>query len=87
METWGIEVRCDPQIFTAGPYGHCPEWANSIHHQLPLLQVKANSLRRKAAKSWLSVEAINASEGVLGVLLNKHGQRVIMDQGVQEGTS
>ena len=83
METWGIEVRCDPQ----GQFSPLVLRANSIHHQLPLLQVKANSLRRKAAKSWLSVEAINASEGVLGVLLNKHGQRVIMDQGVQEGTS
>ena len=86
METWGIEVRCDPQIFTAGPYGHCPERANSIHHQLPLLQVKANSLRRKAAKSWLSVEAINASEGVLGVLLNKHGRRVIIQGAAGETT-
>ena len=81
METWGIEVRCDPQ----GQFS--PLVLRGQIHQLPLLQVKANSLRRKAAKSWLSVEAINASEGVLGVLLNKHGQRVIMDQGVQEGTS
>ena len=43
-------------------------------------------MRRKAAKSWLSVEAINASEGVLGVLLNKHGRRVII-QGAGEAES
>ena len=35
------------------------------------LQVKANLARRKAAKAWLAVEAVNASDGVLGVLLNK----------------
>ena len=33
--------------------------------------MKANLARRKAAKAWLAVEAVNASDGVLGVLLNK----------------
>ena len=55
-------------------------------HQIRLPQVRANSARRKAAKAWLAVEASNASDGVLGVLLNKHGRRVIIQGAAGETT-